>query len=75
MWINPKTGKGWTDEEEAAFAQVMAAGNLPRLPAIRLLRRFHGNLPKAIKLAKHSQEVRIRTNKRFKRRLQGQKHP
>lgn len=51
MWINRKTGKCWTDEEEADFAQIMIAGNLPRMPAIRLYRRFNSNLEKALKYA------------------------
>lgn len=52
MWLNPKTGKGWSDAEEADFAQLMAAGNLERLPAIRLYRRMKCDLQKALKYAR-----------------------
>ena len=45
------TSTTWTQEEEKAFAQLMSAGRLERLPAIRLYRRFKGNLPKALEVA------------------------
>ena len=71
MWINEKTGKGWSDEEEAAFAQLMEAGGMERLPAIRLYRRMDCNLEKALRHAKEQGELRHRTDqarkeKRFK---------
>lgn len=51
MWTNPQTGKGWTDEEEAAFSAIMEAGKMERLPAIRLYRRLRGDLKKALRYA------------------------
>jgi hypothetical protein len=50
-FINSNTGKGWTDEEEHAFAEIMGASRLNRLPAIRLYRRFKGDLRRALKHA------------------------
>lgn len=50
-WINPNTDKGWTDEEESGFAEIMGASNLGRLSAIRLYRRFNGDLRRALKYA------------------------
>lgn len=73
MWINPKTGKGWTDDEEAAFAELMAAGRLERLPAIRLWKRFNRDLKKALKYAggepmasRNASLVSARASKRVK---------
>ena len=42
----------WTDDEEAAFAEIMAAGGIERLPAIRLWKRFHRDLKKALRHAR-----------------------
>jgi len=73
IWINPNTGKGWTDEEECAFAEIMAAGKLERLPAIRLYRRFKGDLGKAVKCARRdaptNQEAVRRTRVAARTRL------
>jgi hypothetical protein len=73
MWINPKTDKSWTDEEECAFAEIMAAGKLERLTAIRLYRRFKGDLQKALKSARRDaptdQEVIRRTGVAARMRL------
>jgi hypothetical protein len=41
----------WTDAEEKAFSQLMAAGRLERLPAIRLFRRCKSRLEKAMPIA------------------------
>lgn len=49
----------WTDEEEKAFAYIMQAGKLGRLPAIRLYRRAKGRLEFAINLAKDGLEQRL----------------
>jgi hypothetical protein len=57
----------WTDEEEAAFAKLMATG-LERMEAIRMYRRFKGDLKRALKYAKERSEVS--TAGRFKGRLQ-----
>ena len=50
-YVNPETGKGWTPEEEAAFAALMNAGGMQRLPAIRMYRRFGCDLEKALRYA------------------------
>jgi hypothetical protein len=42
----------WTTTEETAFQQIAQAGQLERLPAIRLYRRFRGDLSKALHIAK-----------------------
>jgi hypothetical protein len=54
MWINPKTGKGWTDEQEATFATIMRVGHLTRIKAIQLFRRCRSNHAKALKLAQEN---------------------
>lgn len=72
MWMNPKTGKGWTDQEEAVFAQIMACW-LERLPAIRLYRRCGTDLGKAVRYAKELGVRKERVRAKFKGQLQGQK--
>ena len=52
MDINPNTGKGWTDAEEATFAQIMRVGRMDRIKAIQLFRRCKSDHAKAIKLAR-----------------------
>ena len=42
----------WTAEEESAYKQIMQAGNLARLPAIRLYRRCGCDTVKALRIAK-----------------------
>jgi hypothetical protein len=42
----------WTDSEEAAFVQLMAAGKLERMAAIRLYRRCKDDLVKALQIAR-----------------------
>lgn len=51
MWKNPKTGKGWTDEEEATFADIMRIGHMERIKAIQLFRRCKSDHAKAVGLA------------------------
>jgi hypothetical protein len=51
MNINPRTGKGWTDAEEATFADIMRIARLERIAAIQLFRRCKSNHTKAVKLA------------------------
>ncbi len=41
----------WTADEENAFAEVMAAGRMDRISAIRLFRRSAGNLGRALAIA------------------------
>lgn len=41
MYINPATGKGWTDEEELAFSAIMERDAAPRIAAIQKYRRLH----------------------------------
>jgi hypothetical protein len=41
----------WTATEEKAFAQLMEAGRLERVPAIRVYRRYKGNMTRAMGLA------------------------
>lgn len=50
--MNPETGKGWTDAEERAFAQIMAASRLTRIQAIHLWKRCGKDAHKALHLAK-----------------------
>ena len=54
MYLNPETGKGWTPEEESAFAQIMRSGDVERLPAIRFWKRCRKDLGKALRLAKET---------------------
>jgi len=42
----------WTQQEEAAFAQIMAAGDLPRIRAIQLYRRCKSRLALALQIAR-----------------------
>jgi hypothetical protein len=41
----------WTPDEEQAFARLMQAGRIERLPAIRLYRRCNGDLTRALAVA------------------------
>jgi hypothetical protein len=41
----------WTEQEERAFADLMKAGRLERLPAIRLYRRCKDDLTRALAVA------------------------
>jgi hypothetical protein len=43
---------GWAVAEELAFDELMSAGNLERLPAIRLFRRCGGDLKRAVEIAR-----------------------
>jgi hypothetical protein len=52
MDTNPNTGKGWTDAEEATFAQIMRVGRMDRIKAIQLFRRCKSEHAKAVKLAR-----------------------
>lgn len=72
MWINPNTGLGWTGEEEAAFAAIMATGQLERLPAIRLYRRMRGNLNRALTLCRETAGLKAQRSGRTPKRLKGQ---
>jgi hypothetical protein len=54
MWTNPKTGKGWTDDEEAAFAQIEQVSRLNRIQAIQLWKRCGKDLAKALQIAKQN---------------------
>jgi hypothetical protein len=60
-------GKGWTDEEEHAFTEIMVTGGLERLPAIRLYRRFGCDLKRALKYAKSMGEARVAKDRGGKR--------
>jgi hypothetical protein len=51
MYINPNTGKGWTDAEEATFADIMRIGHLTRIKAIHLWARCKRNTEKSLALA------------------------
>jgi hypothetical protein len=42
----------WTQDEEAAFAQLMRVGHFDRMSAIRLYRRSGSDLGKALAIAK-----------------------
>lgn len=57
MWTNQQ---GWTNEEESAFAQLRETGRLERMEAIRLLRRFRGNMMKALGYAQQIGKQRAR---------------
>lgn len=50
----------WTAEEESAFAQLMTAGHLERMQAIRLFRRCRCNLAKALAIAKTNAPTVVR---------------
>jgi len=39
VWLNPKTGKGWSDREEEVIAQLMANKSCSRIQAIQEMRR------------------------------------
>lgn len=69
MWVNPRTGKGWNDEEEAAFAALQEAGRLKRLEAIRLYRRMGCDLAKALKYARQMSDGRSANRERAKERV------
>jgi hypothetical protein len=58
LWLNPKTGKGWTDDEESAFAEILTAGNLPRIKAIHLWKRCRKDSKNAVRLAESTQKLR-----------------
>ncbi len=51
MDINPNTCKGWTDTEEATFAEIMRIGRMERIKAIQLFRRCKSDPATAVKLA------------------------
>jgi len=51
MYINPNTGKGWTDAEEATFTSIMRIGHLTRIKAIHLFKRCRSNATMALRLA------------------------
>lgn len=57
MWINERTGKGWTDVEEAAFAQLEATG-LTRIQGIQMWKRFKKDLDKALAYARGGAEAK-----------------
>lgn len=42
----------WTQQEEAASAEIMAAGQLQRMPAIQLYRRCRARLALALQIAR-----------------------
>ena len=42
----------WTKSEEQGFSEIMKAGNMERLPAIRLFRRVGGDIARALQIAK-----------------------
>jgi hypothetical protein len=42
----------WSEDEEKAFQQIITAGHLERMQAIRLFRRCRCNLAKALAIAK-----------------------
>jgi hypothetical protein len=50
--MNPNTGKGWTDAEEATFSEIMRIGRMERIKAIQLFRRCKSDHAKAVKLAR-----------------------
>jgi len=52
MWMNPKTGKGWTDEEEAIFEEIQAVSRLSRVQSIQLWKRFGRSRDKTVAVAK-----------------------
>jgi hypothetical protein len=54
MYLNPETDKGWTPDEESAFEQIARAGDIQRLPAIRLWRRCRQDLSRALRLAQEN---------------------
>jgi hypothetical protein len=67
MDLNPKTGKGWTDAEEATFADIMRIGALGRMAAIRLFRRCKSNPAMALKLAAEQGERKTASTARVEK--------
>lgn len=52
--MNPNTGKGWTDTEEATFADIMRVGRLTRIKAIHLWARCRRDPAKAVRSAREN---------------------
>jgi hypothetical protein len=52
MNINARTGNGWTDAEEATFADIMRIARVGRIGAIQLFRRCRSNGATAVRLAR-----------------------
>jgi hypothetical protein len=70
LWISPNTGKGWTDDEEAAFAPLIETG-LTRIQAIQMWKRFHKDLPKALKYAHGNKAMKAANRERAAKRVKG----
>ena len=66
MWTNPKTGKGWTDEEEAAFAAIQDAGQASRSRAIQLWKRCGKDAAKAVRIARWNAPTQAQARHRMK---------
>src|SRR5262245_49649243 len=49
VYVNPKTGKGWTPSEEAAFAAIAGVSRLSRIQAIQLYRRCWSDFAKTLR--------------------------
>jgi hypothetical protein len=59
----PAPPVGWTDAEEDAFAKIMVASGLERIPAIQLFRRCGSDMDKALEVAG---EYRVRAVRAMK---------
>ena len=54
MWINPNTDKGWTNEEEATFVDIMRIARMGRTAAIHFFRRCKSDHTKSLRLAREN---------------------
>jgi hypothetical protein len=61
--------QGWTREEEAAFYELMMAGELERLPAIRMYWRFGGNVKRALSYVRRMDEASAANREQARQRI------
>jgi hypothetical protein len=65
VWLNPRTGKGWSDREEEIIAQIMADESCTRIAAIQAMRRRTNrpvtDLPCGLKAVREHMEHRGNT--------------
>ena len=54
MDINLNTDNGWTDAEEATFADIVRITRMDRIAAIQLFRRCKSDHTKAVRLARRN---------------------
>ena len=74
-WINSRSGKSWSDEEEADFAEIMRVGKLERLPAIRLFKQYQAGREESCGTCERGRRSQSCDVDAIKRWLQAQKCP